>query len=191
MKINYEQRYNEALDRAKKLKETCDSTAVIGWCEHIFPELKGNKDRKIRNAIYDALKYLEREHSWDFLGDVDILDAYTWLEKQGEQKPVEWHSEDEQNLNACLGYIPDEFLRRWLKDVIHAKYDKPTDKVEPSEQKSNWSEEDEKKKTLLIRILEVNHPNGYFKVNPVNTLHMEAISTEELIFWLKSLKPKL
>lgn len=55
--------------------------------ETIFPELKGNEDRKIRNAIYDALKYLEREHSWDFLGDVDILDAYTWLEKQGKQKP--------------------------------------------------------------------------------------------------------
>ena len=48
-----------------------------------------------------------------------------------KQKPVEWHREDEQNLNACLGYIPDEFLRRWLKDVTHVKYDKPADKVEP------------------------------------------------------------
>lgn len=51
--------------------------------------------------------------------------------KEIEQKPVEWHREDEQNLNACLGFIPDEFLRRWLKDIIHVKYDKPA-----------WSEED-------------------------------------------------
>jgi len=41
-----------------------------------------------------------------------------------EYKPAEWHREDEQNLNACLGYIPDEFLRRWLTDIIHVKYDK-------------------------------------------------------------------
>ena len=44
--------------------------------------------------------------------------------KKIEQKPAEWHREDEQNLNACLGYIPDEFLRRWLTDIIHVKYDK-------------------------------------------------------------------
>ena len=52
-------------------------------------------------------------------------------EKQSEHKLAEWHREDEQNLNACLGYIPDEFLRRWLMDIIHTKYDKPIDKVEP------------------------------------------------------------
>ena len=58
-------------------------------------------------------------------------DAKKEIEKQGEQNPAEWHREDEQNLNVCLGYIPDEFLRRWLKDTIHVKYEKPTDKVEP------------------------------------------------------------
>ena len=63
---------------------------------------------------------------WGFQEGVD------WLEKQSEQKSAEWHREDEQNLNVCLGYIPDEFLRRWLKDVVYEKYDKPT-----------WSEEDE------------------------------------------------
>jgi len=52
--------------------------------------------------------------------------------KKIEQKPAEWHREDEQNLNACLGYIQDEFLRRWLTDIIHVKYDKLA-----------WSEEDE------------------------------------------------
>ena len=49
---------------------------------------------------------------------------------KGEQKTVEWHREDEQNLNTCLGYIPDEYLRRWLMDVVHVKYDKPADKIE-------------------------------------------------------------
>ena len=60
------------------------------------------------------------------------------LEKKGEQKPSEWHREDEQNLNACLGYIPDEFLRRWLTDIIHVKYDKLADKVEPKFKVGDW-----------------------------------------------------
>lgn len=54
--------------------------------ENIFSELKESEDEKIKKAIYNALKYLETELSWDFLDDVDILDAYEWLEKQGEQK---------------------------------------------------------------------------------------------------------
>ena len=47
-----------------------------------------------------------------------------------EQANVNWSREDEQNLNAALSYINDA-LCRWLKDVIHVKYDK-----------SAWSEED-------------------------------------------------
>lgn len=29
---------------------------------------------------------LEKKLSWDFLDDVDILDAYDWLEKQSKYK---------------------------------------------------------------------------------------------------------
>lgn len=86
-----------------------------------------------------------------------------------ERKPAEWHREDEQNLNACLGYIPDEFLRRWLKDVVHAKYDKPA-----------WSEDDEKFfKTALWHI-------SYSISNGKGTdIHCDT--TE----WLKSLKERI
>lgn len=49
-------------------------------------------------------------------------------------------------------------------------------------QKSAWTEDDEKKRTLLIKILEVNHPHGLFKVNS-----SEIMRTEELVSWLKSL----
>jgi len=59
-----------------------------------------------------------------------------------EQKPA-WSREDEQNLNACFGYIPDEFLRRWLTDAIHTRYDKP----------AKWSEEDEKMVTKICQNL--------------------------------------
>ena len=54
--------------------------------------------------------------------------------------------------------------------------------VKECEQKFSWSKEDEKKRNLLIKILEVNHPHGLFKINS-----SETIRTEELVSWLKSL----
>ena len=74
----------KAYDESKaRMKVAWDSNrCTLGFMNEIFPELKESKDEKIRKAIYNALKYLESEQSWDFLDDVDILDAYAWLEKQ-------------------------------------------------------------------------------------------------------------
>lgn len=87
---------------------------------------------------FEALPKEELENSLSFYLNVIQNDGTYKEEKQGKQKPVEWHREDEQNLNACLGYIPDEFLRRWLTDIIHIKYDKPTNKVEPKFKVGDW-----------------------------------------------------
>ena len=90
---------------------------------------KENDDERIRQfLIHEVTETSDKIMSYRNMSKKDVL---AWLEKQGEQKPAEWHREDEQNLNACLGYIPDEFLRRWLTDIIHVKYDKLADKVEP------------------------------------------------------------
>lgn len=70
------------------------------------------------------------------------------------------------------------------------RWNAETKELKKIEQKSAWSEEDEKKRNLLIDILNVNHPNGYFKVNPIGTTDMEAMSKDELVDWLKSLRPK-
>ena len=88
--------YDEALERARAFNngEDVDIEAGTTFCEYIFPELKESEDERIRRAIYNALKYLESELSWDFLDDVDILDAYEWLEKQDEQKLTEITKEE-------------------------------------------------------------------------------------------------
>lgn len=86
--INYEKEYNEALERAKKLKETCDSTAVIGWCEYIFPSLKESEGEKIRKELIDYLK--ERKSCESYGQYVLRYNRWiNWLEKQGEQKPAD------------------------------------------------------------------------------------------------------
>lgn len=134
--MNYEQKYKEALEKARQLCAYPTSKPFIGDLQDLFPELKESEDEQHRKWIleylYDGLRKSDEQFKNQFKC------AISWLEKQGKQKPVEWHREDEQNLNACLGYIPDEFLKRWLKDIIHAKYDKPIDKVEPKFKVGDW-----------------------------------------------------
>ena len=79
--------YDEALAHAKLLLKiignaTLGNLVLKNEFENMFPELRESEDERIRKAIYNALKYLETELSWDFLDDVDILDVYAWLEKQ-------------------------------------------------------------------------------------------------------------
>ena len=58
--------------------------------------------------------------------------------------------------------------------------------VKECDQKFSWGKEDEKKRILLMKILEVNHPHGLFKVNSTETMR-----TEELVSWLKSINYKI
>ena len=111
-------RYDEAL----KVLHKYDGANIMftqDLKEEMFPELiEESEDEKIRKSIIAIINnYVDNSNTFK-------PKMIAWLEKQGEQKPIEWHREDEQNLNACLGYIPDEFLRRWLTDIIHIKYDR-------------------------------------------------------------------
>ena len=91
--MDYEKKYKEALERAKKLQETCDSTTVVGWCEYIFPELRESEDE-----LTWLTKYIEEEAyslSMDIRDNEDRIKlknlqrSLAWLEKQGEQKPAD------------------------------------------------------------------------------------------------------
>lgn len=90
--------------------------------ERIFPELKESEDDRIRKGIYNALKYLETVLSWDALDyGVDILDAYEWLEKQGEEpqgkSALEAAKEEKVDNQNCVN---------------------PTDKNEPEFHEGEW-----------------------------------------------------
>lgn len=80
--MNYEQEYKAALERAEILKKTCGSTAVIGWCEHIFPELKESEDEKIRKVLVRWFEVGARgSETFNGISTDKIL---AWLEKQKE-----------------------------------------------------------------------------------------------------------
>ena len=80
-------RYGEALERAKKLQETCDSTAVVGWCEYIFPELKESEEENVRKVLvgyFKSYKEIGTIGAETFNG-IPTDNIIAWLEKQGEQ----------------------------------------------------------------------------------------------------------
>lgn len=91
--------YDEAFERAKKLQETCDSQAVVGWCEYIFPELKESEDEQhhkwILEYLYDGLRKADEQFKDQFKA------AIAWLEKQGKPTYIN-PSEFDLHLNKLL-----------------------------------------------------------------------------------------
>jgi hypothetical protein len=77
---------------------------------------------KIKKGIFSIpLSGNERAYAtfeYEVLGKViSFLDS---LEVK-ETKNQEWSADDERNLNVVLSFIDDEYLRRWLKDVVYEK----------------------------------------------------------------------
>lgn len=178
--MDYEQKYKEALERARKVHNETKFDYEKGMMEEIFPELKESRGEKIRKALISVLKSdFENDTT---IHDISVADIIDWLEKQGEQKPAEWHREDEQNLNVCLSYIPDVLLKRWLKDVIHAKYDKPINKVKPKFKKGEWlCENGPNNYARFIQILEIVNVQGKEKYRISRDIHNDE-AIEELDF---------
>ena len=82
--MNYEKKYEEALERAKNLhKDAIDMGENIRakQCEIIFPELAESEDEKIRKAL---IRFHKSTIDVDGIKGEDII---AWLEKQGNQNP--------------------------------------------------------------------------------------------------------
>lgn len=91
--MNYEEKYNQALERARMGLHDCnllpcdDMTrkAAITTIYNLFPEL-ADDDERIRKGIIRNLQYL-MDRSEGFVKE-DLQERIAWLEKQGEQKPT-------------------------------------------------------------------------------------------------------
>ena len=91
--MNYEEKYNQALERARKLAADLpngrnDRLYHVWDLENIFPELKEEEDERIRKAIVKIISDIDGGFPFEKYGIIK-KDAISWLEKQGEQKPVE------------------------------------------------------------------------------------------------------
>jgi hypothetical protein len=85
--MNYEKKYNEALERAKKLLLGNEhSNTIRSYFEHIFPELSESEDERMLKKI---IEYLEMIKMGCVICTIDTSEEIAWLKKQKEQKPLE------------------------------------------------------------------------------------------------------
>lgn len=124
--MNYERKYKEALERAKRLhsEPTGETERII--CEQIFPELIESADERIRKAIIEHLR--QDIELGQILSEEVGSDWIAWLEKQGEQNLAnsaktckndeEIWSEEDERLCRCL--IKDQ--KKALDEVRNDKY---------------------------------------------------------------------
>lgn len=86
--MDYEKKYNEALERAKNLrKDAIDMGENIRakQCEIIFPELTELEDERIRKALIEMFSNVGKK-DWR---DIPTEKIIAWLEKQSEQKSTD------------------------------------------------------------------------------------------------------
>lgn len=181
--MDYEKKYNEALKWMRELYPGLHG-ATKEDAEHFFPELRESEDERVRKAILAAIRQgLDTEKALAKY-NVTYDDVEAWLEKQKEQKPVEWSEEDKEMLMRCIAAIPvqgDEImptsylnkLRNWL-EFLPERFNPPP--------KQEWSETDEK---MLTGIIE----RGSVQVPPYTTALREE-QIEWLMNRLKSLRPQ-
>lgn len=154
----YEKKYKEALSKAKDMLSYKEVRRED--MEYLFPELAESEDEKIRNEI---IQFLQLPHP-QFVGKRNHAEWIAWLEKQGEQKEIDYNEELKKCKDNPL-YFFDKYVKIKLK-----------------EQKPVWSEEDEKKCQETI---------GWFEKRCFPYALEHENPARESIKWLKSLKERI
>ena len=124
--MNYEQKYNEALERAKGQLEGAKvfdynnlqiAHDIRSTVYNIFPQLKETKDERIKKAILIYLDWLDGRKDYAPKSEYSIRDMIAWLEKQGnnadkvkQQQAIEipFGAKDSE-LQEATYHIPDGY----------------------------------------------------------------------------------
>jgi len=125
--MDYEQKYKEALERANVAYKDEDRH-LKATLERIFPELAESEDERIRKALIEFFGEQCDMSDWNGVYGYQV---FAWLEKQGEQKSVDY-----ENINLQ----PNEFAS----------------KVEPKFKVGDWIVDKESKEVFHIEKKLVN-----------------------------------
>lgn len=156
--MDYEKKYKEALEKARQFSEHPLEENSSSIVEYIFPELQESEDEKIREMLIRIYKkadmggeifgegitykqviaWLEKQGTSYTKRGVDdafvegMAFAKDELEKQGEQKPIEWNERDESVLTEIINDVkftqsknPNSYMNQllfkkeidWLKSL--------------------------------------------------------------------------
>lgn len=167
----------EAIQNIKKLigfSDTLDESIST-----LFPELKESEDERIRKELLAVINDL-------VLPDEQKARFNAYLEKQKEQKPVEWSEEDKEHLKSIISTIErvqndeDEtaasVLGYYESDIAWLKSLPERFNLQP---KNEWSKEDLQHKSWILECL----ADGERKMPEYAEDFRAAYK------WLKSLRP--
>lgn len=192
--IDYKEKYEQALERARQFSEKPYLEDSAGIVEYIFPELAESEDERIKKAIEYAIG--QSTHSdGTLINGISSEEALAWLEKQGEQKSEEvdnlhnylygeqesseWSEEDKRIIDNLISQLGNLCSRKLIKEETKNKYvnwlKSLKDKVLP-QPKQEWSKEDKKHYYGCLQ---------YFG----GTIKADSIFYEDYL-WLKSLRPQ-
>lgn len=156
--MNYEEKYKNALDRARKELQECvhkdcdDMTrrTAITIIKNLFPELKESEDDRIKREILDYINELanlknEKIHT-------EWLD---WLEKQGEKDPCIGCSNDKGCVTCENGN---------LKEI----------KVEPKFKEGDYIVPYNITPLEIWKVINIDD-DGYYNIQPITNI----INTED------------
>lgn len=94
-----EQKYKEALERAKKELQACSFTDCDAYRQiiRLFPELKENEDERIQKELINLIYKVYA--NTDYITCAEHEEMLAWLEKQ---KPIEWSKADDVMLDDII-----------------------------------------------------------------------------------------
>lgn len=169
-------RYESALERCRKLYNEAKANGYATDMEDyetIFQELAEPEDERIRKALLKMVYDINNRLIWVDYG-IHKEDALNWLEKQGNQDNAEDVEEPDFFDDFRKSDVEvDSNEDGLIAETIRYKKEKQ------GEQKTAWSEEDEKFLNVAINIL--NSSKVYTK---------SPDKYEDTINWLKSFKER-
>ena len=142
--MTYEQKYKEALERAKDMLSYKEVRRED--MEYLFPELKESEDEKIRKELIEFTKTRGGfKQEW-----------IAWLKKQSERKPDLYPLcttvKEKIRTYIANNFITDEVVKTDVKSIVRAMEEGV--RLGKEENKSTWSEEDENRFKNLIELIE-------------------------------------
>ncbi len=159
--------YDEALKRADSLTEKYGGRE---FAEYVFPELRESEDERIRKAIL-GLTYLDGIEPILTKCSITAGDIRTYLEKQKEQKPAEWNTNDKAFIKDCARILDENGYAASAERLLSMFPVKPAE----------WSDEDEKNLKSVVSTLWFALNTPHFPLNYERIIELET--------WLKSLHP--
>lgn len=150
--MDYEKKYKDSLTWMQSLYDGLHG-ATKKDAEHYFPELKESEDEKIRKRIIHAL------HG-DVLDMEETNKAISWLEKQGEQKQDPCDNCKDVMLNCHNFPCIKKRAFKQGKSAFEVINEEDVDNANKVEQKSFWSEEDERQWNNIFDVLD-----GHFELS--------------------------